>query len=187
MFWKSVFWEVAKNACLESFQTCYIFFGCSASLPRIPLNICEVHQCRTSPFYLVLLTTWPTVCTSKVFISHEKDLEAGQLSAKQENNQMSLLISFLPPAPTSLFQRHSKNNLYIECTEVFLLQKSSPFHMDHHKGFLDICPIPTFWPVRKQATDSVFVWLLVLQSSGSALFAACIHNFFSDQLFKTFI
>lgn len=96
-------------------------------------------------------------------------------------------INFLPSPPTSLFQRHSKNNLYVEWTEVFLLQKPSSFHMDYCKGFLDICPISTFWPARKQASDSVFVWLPVLQSSGSAFLAICICNFSSDQLFRTFI
>lgn len=77
MFWKSVFWEVAKKACLETFQARYIFLCCSASLLCILFNICEVlgkwflHQCRPSLVYFVLLTTWSTICTSKVFISRE--------------------------------------------------------------------------------------------------------------------
>lgn len=96
--------RIKKKAWLESFQTRYIFFGCSASLLCILFNICEVvgkyfpHQCRPSLLYFVLLTTWSTICTSKVFVSHEKELEAGWLSAKHtKNNQMILLISFPPP------------------------------------------------------------------------------------------
>lgn len=181
-----------KKPCIGYFQTCYIFFSSSASMLCILSSIFEVlgkwflHQSWPSLFYFVLLTTWSAICTSKLFIWDKKDLEAGCLSTRQQNNQMSLFIFLIPP-PASLFQRHSKNNLYIEWTEVFLLQKSSLFHMDCRKGFLDICPVATFWPVGKQATDSVFVWLLILQSSGTALFATCIHNFFSNQFFKTLI
>lgn len=85
-----------KKACLEPFQTCYALFCCSASLFCVLFNICEVlgkwflHQCRPSQFYFVLLTTWSAIWTSKVFVSHEKGLEAGWLSAKQKNNQTSL-------------------------------------------------------------------------------------------------
>lgn len=62
IFWKSVFWEVAKKACLESFQPCYIFFGCSASLLRILLNICEVLGKRfltNADLHCFTLFSWP--------------------------------------------------------------------------------------------------------------------------------
>lgn len=97
--------SIKKFLCIGYFQTCYVFFGGSASMLCILFSIFEVlgkwflHQCWPSLFYFVLLTTWSTICTSKFFILDKKELEAGWHSTRQQNNQMSLFISLIPPQP----------------------------------------------------------------------------------------
>jgi len=104
-----------------------MLFCCSASLLCILFNICEVlgkwflHHGQPSQFYFVLLTTWSTICTSKVFSSHEKDLEAGLLSTKQKINQMSLLISS-PPSNLSVSKTLQKQSVHRGNRSVFITE-----------------------------------------------------------------
>lgn len=193
MFWKSVFWEVLKKAPVLDISRHVTYFSAVQhpwSVFFLAFLKCLGNDSCTNPdLHCFTLFSWPP---GPQYVHQSSSFEIRRIWRQAVlalgNKIIKWAFSFFSyPPPASLFQRHSKNNLYIEWTEVFLLQKSSLFHMDCRKGFLDICPIATFWPVGKQATDSVFVWLLILQSSGTALFATCIHNFFSNQFFKTLI
>lgn len=166
--------SAAQHPCSVSFLT---FVKCS-----------ENDSCTNTDLHSFTLFSWPP----GLQYGHQRSSFHMRRGWKQAGLVLSEKIikqgfNFFP-SPQPLCFKNTPKTICTESEQKCFYYRDPPLSTwIVARAFWTSAQPQTFWPVRKQATDSVIAWLLVLQSSGSALFAICIHNFFSDQLFKTFI